>query len=54
METNDLLRKPLQIVIKMTHCNGKPIAKLSDSPGKQMCKDDEYLNYLKYQFGINK
>jgi len=52
--TNDLLRDPLQIVIKMTHCNGKPVAKISDSPGKEMCKDDEYLKYLTTQFGIKK
>ncbi|VFS56012.1 Nicotinate phosphoribosyltransferase [Raoultella planticola] len=26
--------KPLNIVIKLVECNGKPVAKLSDSPGK--------------------
>ena len=27
--------------------NGNPVAKLSDSPGKAMCDDPEYLVYLK-------
>ena len=30
--TNDMGLVPLQIVIKMTECNGQPVAKLSDSP----------------------
>ena len=50
--TNDLGPKALQIVIKMTKCNGFPVAKISDSQGKQMCKDTEYLNYLKKVFKI--
>ena len=45
--TNDLGVEPLQVVIKMTHCNGQPVAKLSDSPGKLMCQDAEYLQYLR-------
>lgn len=48
--TNDIAGTPLQIVIKMTHCQGSPVAKISDSPGKQMCKDDDYLSYLKQVF----
>jgi nicotinate phosphoribosyltransferase len=39
--------EPLQIVIKMVECNGKPVAKLSDNPAKTMCKDDNYLSYLR-------
>ncbi len=50
--TNDLGYQPLQIVIKMTRCNGQPVAKISDSPGKLMCKDDGYLTYLKSVFQI--
>jgi nicotinate phosphoribosyltransferase len=34
-------------VLKMTMCNGKPVAKLSDSPGKGMSKDESYVAYLK-------
>lgn len=44
--TNDFGFKPLQLVLKMTSCNGSPVAKISDSPGKTMCNDDEYLRYL--------
>lgn len=52
--TNDCGVKPLQIVIKMTKCNGRPVAKISDSPGKQMCEDPEYLRYLASRFNIPK
>lgn len=41
------LDDPLNIVIKVTVCNGTPVAKLSDVEGKNMCKDPEYVNYLK-------
>jgi nicotinate phosphoribosyltransferase len=43
---------PLQIVMKIVECNGRPVAKISDSPGKGMCRDDEYVSYLKKVFGI--
>ena len=48
--TNDMGFEPLSIVIKMTRCNGRPVAKLSDSPGKTMCRDDAYLSYLRRTF----
>jgi nicotinate phosphoribosyltransferase len=38
--TNDLGYEPLQIVIKMINCNGQPVAKLSDTPSKNMCEDE--------------
>ncbi|KKB64078.1 nicotinate phosphoribosyltransferase [Robbsia andropogonis] len=50
--TNDLGYTPLQVVIKMVRCNGQPVAKLSDSPGKNMCDDEAYLTYLRQVFGI--
>ncbi|MEJ0004182.1 MAG: nicotinate phosphoribosyltransferase [Pararobbsia sp.] len=50
--TNDLGYQPLQIVIKMVRCNGQPVAKLSDSPGKNMCDDQAYLAYLRQVFEI--
>jgi nicotinate phosphoribosyltransferase len=50
--TNDLGYSPLQIVIKMVRCNGQPVAKLSDSPGKNMCDDKAYIAYLRQVFGI--
>lgn len=48
--TNDVGVKALNVVIKMTRCNGFPLIKVSDTPGKTMCKDEKYkefiLNYL--------
>jgi nicotinate phosphoribosyltransferase len=56
--TNDLgyapAHVPLQIVIKMVHCNGQPVAKLSDSPlPRIMCDDEKYLAYLRQVFEIS-
>lgn len=45
--TNDVGLTPLNIVMKMTLCNGLPVAKISDSPGKGMCKDEQFVEYLK-------
>ncbi len=50
--TNDLGYEPLQIVIKMVQCNGQPVAKLSDTPSKNMCEDEKYLAYLRQVFEI--
>jgi nicotinate phosphoribosyltransferase len=50
--TNDLGYEPLQIVIKMVRCNGQPVAKLSDTPSKNMCDDEKYLAYLRQVFDI--
>jgi nicotinate phosphoribosyltransferase len=50
--TNDLGYQPLQIVIKMVRCNGQPVAKLSDTPAKNMCDDEAYLAYLRQVFEI--
>ena len=50
--TNDLGYEPLQIVIKMVRCNGQPVAKLSDTPSKNMCEDEKYLAYLRQVFEI--
>ncbi|MEO9102469.1 MAG: nicotinate phosphoribosyltransferase [Burkholderiales bacterium] len=50
--TNDLGYEPLQIVLKMTRCNGQPVAKLSDTPSKNMCDDEMYLAYLRQVFDI--
>jgi nicotinate phosphoribosyltransferase len=44
---------PLQIVIKMTECNGQPVAKLSDTPSKNMCEDEKYLAYLRQVFNLS-
>lgn len=50
--TNDVGIKPLQLVMKMIECNGKPVAKVSDSKGKGMCEDPAFLRYLKKVFQI--
>ncbi len=43
---NDTEVPPLNIVMKTTDCNGQPVAKISDTPGKGMCKDPEYIEYV--------
>ena len=48
--TNDTQFKALNIVMKLVSCNGQPVAKLSDSPGKTMCKDETFLAYLRQVF----
>ena len=45
--SNDTEQEALNIVIKLQYVNGHPVAKLSDTPGKAMCRDTEYLEYLK-------
>ncbi len=41
------LDDPLNIVHKMVECNGTPVAKLSDVEGKNMCRNEEYISYLR-------
>jgi nicotinate phosphoribosyltransferase len=50
--TNDLGFEPINIVIKMTECNGQPVAKVSDAPGKTVSKDPGYLAYLRQVYGL--
>jgi nicotinate phosphoribosyltransferase len=50
--TNDLGYEPLSIVIKMTRCNGQPVAKISDEPSKAMDYDPSYVAYLREVFQI--
>jgi nicotinate phosphoribosyltransferase len=45
--SNDTDETALNIVIKLQYVNGRPVAKLSDDTGKAMCRDEEYLDYLK-------
>lgn len=50
--SNDMGLATLNIVMKLTHVNGQPVAKLSDSPGKTMCEDQTFLAYLRQVFGV--
>ena len=50
--TNDVGIVAPQIVMKMTKCNSRPVAKVSDSEGKSMCPDEDYVRYLRQQFGV--
>lgn len=44
--SNDTDVEPLNIVMKVTRCNGQDVAKLSDVDGKGMCKNSQYVEYL--------
>ncbi|NWL78933.1 nicotinate phosphoribosyltransferase [Pseudomonas taiwanensis] len=44
--------EPMNIVIKMTACNGQPVAKISDEPGKTQCRDENFVAYLKHVFRV--
>ncbi|MDQ1832390.1 nicotinate phosphoribosyltransferase [Massilia scottii] len=48
--SNDVGITPLNIVMKLMSCNGQPVAKLSDSKGKTLCKDETFLAYLRQVF----
>lgn len=48
--SNDTPIQPLNLVMKIMSCNGQPVAKLSDSPGKTLCQDEMYLGYLRQVF----
>jgi nicotinate phosphoribosyltransferase len=45
--------KATNIVMKMVSCNGRPVAKLSNNPGKQMCENEDYVRYLKQVVKFN-
>lgn len=42
----------LNIVIKLTECEGRPVAKISDEPGKSICQDEDYLLQLRQAFKL--
>ncbi len=54
--SNDTDVEALNIVIKLQYVNGRPVAKLSDAEGKEMCDDLEFLKYLKssVKFRLNR
>lgn len=45
--SNDCGLEPLNQVMKVIECNGRPVAKISDTEGKLMCRDAEYVDWLK-------
>ena len=51
--TNDMGLTQLNIVLKLVECNGQPVAKISDSPGKTMINNDTYLAYLRQVFEVD-
>ena len=44
--SNDTCVPPLNIVMKTTVCNGMDVAKISDTEGKGMCRNPDYVAYL--------
>jgi nicotinate phosphoribosyltransferase len=48
--TNDTPIPTINIVMKMTSCNGQPVAKISDSPGKTVGGDNTFMAYLRQVF----
>ncbi len=44
--SNDTDEEALNIVMKTTACNGMDVAKISDVPGKGVCKNPDYEHYL--------
>lgn len=44
--SNDTKVPALNIVMKVTKCNGMDAAKISDTLGKGMCKNADYIDYL--------
>ena len=44
--------EPMSIVLKMTACNGQPVAKISDEAGKTHCTDPNFVAYLRHVFKV--
>ena len=49
---NDVGIKALNIVIKMVRANDRPVAKVSDEPGKSMCEDEAYFREVAMTYGM--
>ncbi|NBA95161.1 nicotinate phosphoribosyltransferase [Pseudomonas sp. R5(2019)] len=43
---------PMSIVLKMTDCNGSPVAKISDEAAKTQCRDPNFVAYLRHVFKV--
>jgi nicotinate phosphoribosyltransferase len=44
--------EPMSIVLKMTDCNGQPVAKISDEAAKTQCRDENFVAYLRHVFKV--
>ncbi len=44
--------EPMSIVLKMISCDGQPVAKISDEPGKTHCKDPNFVAYMRHVFQV--
>jgi nicotinate phosphoribosyltransferase len=42
----------MSIVLKMISCDGQPVAKISDEPGKTHCKDPNFVAYMRHVFQV--
>jgi len=49
---NDVGIKALNIVIKIVRANDRPVAKVSDEPGKSMCEDEAYFRKVAMTYGM--
>jgi nicotinate phosphoribosyltransferase len=52
--SHDSEHPALNVVMKLVLCNGQSVAKVPDSAGKTLCKDEEFLGYLKRVFDIQR
>nr|WP_314619336.1 nicotinate phosphoribosyltransferase [uncultured Pseudomonas sp.] len=43
---------PMNIVLKMTDCNGSPVAKISDEAAKTQCRDPNFVAYMCHVFKV--
>lgn len=50
--SNDVGVKTIDVVMKMTKCNGKSVAKISESPDKSMDHDPVFMAYLQSNFAV--
>ncbi|MBF7142060.1 MULTISPECIES: nicotinate phosphoribosyltransferase [Pseudomonas] len=44
--------RPMSMVLKMTSCNGAPVAKISDEAAKTQCRDPNFVAYLRHVFKV--
>lgn len=44
---------PMNIVFKLVECNGGPVAKISDSAGKTLCRDADFIRRLRQAFQLS-